>query len=85
MAEFVKGDVTDDLILCQITSQTIKDASAVPINDSDFESGSLHQTSNVRPNRIFTVDRNIVMYQAARLKSEKVKQVIDAVVRYISS
>ena len=50
----------NDLILCQITSKRIKDKYAVLIDDKDIESGSLRQTSNVRPNRIFTSDANIV-------------------------
>ena len=31
----------NDLILSQITSQTVKDHYAIPITDDDFESGSL--------------------------------------------
>ena len=46
----------DDVILCQITSQTIKDNYALSLDDKDFETGSLKQPSNVRPNRIFTID-----------------------------
>jgi mRNA interferase MazF len=42
----------DDIILCQITSQQIRDRYAVPIEDNDFETGTLKQKSNVRPNRI---------------------------------
>ena len=37
------------------------------------------QKSNVRPNRIFTADRHIVLYHAAHLKPEKVKEVIDKI------
>ena len=44
----------DDLILCQITSQRIRDRYAIPIDDKDFQTGSLKQRSNVRPNRLFT-------------------------------
>ena len=51
----------DDLILCQITSQRIKDKYAVEISDKDFETGGLRQPSNVRPNRIFTADSHIVL------------------------
>jgi len=39
----------DDLILCQITSQRIRDEYAVSIEESDFEDGTLRQKSNVRP------------------------------------
>jgi len=35
----------DDLILCQITSKSIKDNYAIPVDENDFESGSLNQES----------------------------------------
>jgi mRNA interferase MazF len=53
----------DDLILCQITSQAIKDNYAILLDDKDFETGSLKQPSNMRPNRIFTADSHIVLYK----------------------
>ena len=46
----------DDLILCQITSRLITDQYAILIDNSDFSSGSLRQSSNIRPNRLFTAD-----------------------------
>lgn len=70
----------DDLILCQITSQTVKDNYAVPINKSDFESGDLKQSSNIRPNRIFTADSNIILYKVGDLKKNKVNKVIESIV-----
>lgn len=50
----------DDVILCQITSKTISDSYAVPLANTDFETGTLHQDSNIRPNRPFTADSNII-------------------------
>jgi mRNA interferase MazF len=70
----------DDLILCQITSQTVKDKYAIQINDDDFETGGLNQPSNVRPNRIFTADSHLVLYRVGNLKQEKLHQVIEKVV-----
>jgi len=70
----------DDLILCQITSRRIKDKHAIPIDDSDFETGTLEQRSNIRPNRIFTADQHIILYRVGRLKSEKVGEVIEKMV-----
>jgi len=70
----------DDLILCQITSQRIKDKYAVPIEDDDFETGTLKQRSNVRPNRIFTADRHIILYRVGHLKPEKINQIIERIV-----
>ncbi|MGB7534014.1 MAG: type II toxin-antitoxin system PemK/MazF family toxin [Halobacteriota archaeon] len=70
----------DDLILCQITSQQIRDRYAILIDDSDFEDGTLRQTSNVRPNRIFTADRHIILYIVGHLKPEKVNEVRERIV-----
>jgi len=65
----------DDLLLCQITSRRISDQHAVRIDDEDFETGSLHRSSS-RPNRIFTADRNIVLYRVGHLRPNKFDEVI---------
>src|SRR4030067_2255429 len=57
----------DDIILCQITSQTVKDTYAVAITDADFVEGGLKQPSHIRPNRLFTADSQIVLYRVGRL------------------
>ncbi|GAB4411959.1 MAG: type II toxin-antitoxin system PemK/MazF family toxin [Thermodesulfovibrionales bacterium] len=73
----------NDLILCQITSQAIRDTYAISLDDKDFETGSLKQISNVRPNRIFTADSHIVLYKVGNLKMEKLKEIIEKVVEII--
>ncbi len=70
----------DDIILCQITSQQIKDRYAVPIKENDFKTGTLRQKSNARPNRIFTADRHIILYRVAHLKPDKISEVIERIV-----
>ena len=74
----------DDLILCQVTSQFVKDKYAVSVEESDFERGSLKKKSNVRPNRIFTVDRRIILYRVCHLKYEKTSQIINSIINIIS-
>jgi mRNA interferase MazF len=51
----------DDIILCQITSQQNADNFAIPLTSSDFISGNLPVTSYIRPSRIFTADKNIII------------------------
>ena len=70
----------DDLILCQITSHRIRDRYAVSIEENDFETGTLMQKSNVRPNRIFTADRHIVLYRIGHLRPDKSSEVIERIV-----
>ena len=72
----VVADLTgDDLILCQITSQSRRDTYSVPLISSDFESGRLNIDSFVRPNRLFTVDHAVVIYTAAKIKAHKLDEV----------
>ena len=73
----------DDLLLCQITSQRVRDSYAIPLEDKDFETGGLKQKSNVRPNRLFTADQRIVLYKAGHLSDEKVKEVIRKIVEIV--
>jgi mRNA interferase MazF len=75
----------DDHILCQITSQHVRDRYAIELNDADFESGGLKQKSHIRPNRLFTADTKIILYQAGRLKPEKVREVLAKVVEIIKA
>ena len=73
----------DDVILCQITSQTVKDKYAVILTDDNFENGELKQSSNIRPNRIFTADKSIILYKIGHLKKEKINEVIEALIKII--
>ena len=70
----------DDLILCQITSQNITDSYAIAITNNDFASGGLNQNSNSRPNKLFTGDRQIILYQAGQIKPEKLEEVIAQII-----
>lgn len=73
----------DDIILCQITSQTVKDKYSLSLDDTDFETGNLKQPSNLRPNRIFTADSHIILYRIGNLKPEKITQAVEKVVEII--
>ena len=73
----------DDLILCQITSQAIRDKYAIQIDEHDFELGSLRQSSNVRPNRIFTADSHLVLYRVGHIKKEKLDEIIEKVIEIV--
>jgi mRNA interferase MazF len=73
----------DDLILCQITSQSIRDTYAMMLHDSDFESGGLNKPSNIRPNRLFTADRHIVLYKIGHVKNAKVGNVVEFLVEIL--
>ena len=75
----------DDVILCQITSKSIKDNYAITLDDADFESGGLKQASNIRPNRLFTADTHIILYRVGNIKKEKLNQVVQAIIEIITA
>lgn len=56
----------NDVVLCQITSQQIRDRYAVDITDIDFAEGTLRKPSNIRPNRLFSASTNLILYRAGR-------------------
>ena len=75
----------DDLILCQITSQSISDKYAIELTDRDFKKGTLKKKSNIRPNRIFTADSSIILYKVGMIRDEKIKEVIKKIIQIIQS
>ncbi len=61
----VVADLTgNDLILCQITSQSRRDGYSVPLTSPDFERGHLNIDSFIRANRLFTVEQSVILYSA---------------------
>lgn len=68
----------DDLILCQITSKA-KDKYSILLKDSDFKKGKLKVISNIRPNRLFTADKSIILYRIGSLKTDKIKEIIERI------
>ena len=81
---FVLADLTDDVILCQITSKNVRDEHGIALNNADFISGSLPVQSNIRPNRIFTADKNIIIKKAGNVSDVISKSVVDKIIDIIT-
>ena len=61
----------DDLILCQITSQSHHDSFSIVLDANDLQKGRLAVRSYVRPNRLFTVEQSVILYTAAQVTPAK--------------
>jgi len=70
----------DDIILCQITSISKLDNLTIPLKNDDFISGSLSVESFIRPNKIFTADKNLILYKIGHISDEKITEVINKLV-----
>lgn len=75
----------DDAILCQITSQTVRDGLAISLTDGDFETGRLPKPSNIRPNRLFTADRALIQATVGRVRPTHLRQVILSIIRLLET
>lgn len=73
----VVADLTgDDLILCQITSQSRRnDGYSIRLTSADFERGHLSVDSFIRTSRLFTVEQSVILYSAAKVKRSKLNDV----------
>jgi mRNA interferase MazF len=69
----------EDLLLAQITSRPIRNEYALLIDEDDFAEGSLQRVSNVRPDKLFTCAKDIIVYRVGRLKQAKIDEVIETI------
>jgi len=83
---FVVADLPgNDIIVCQITSKHNSDHLSLPVASDDFIAGTLPVDSFIRPNKLFTADRNLVLYTTGRLSDIKTNEALDTIIRIISS
>lgn len=73
-----------DVMLCQITSQAKRDGYEVDLNATDFASGKLPVASHIRPNKIFTAERSLILYVAGKVNEHKYQQVVRGIMALIS-
>ena len=72
-----------DIILCQITSKQRHDKYSIDLKAADFKQGKLNLDSYIRPNRIFTADRSIILYKIGLIKEKKIYEVIESVIKIL--
>jgi len=72
----IKGD---DFIMLQITSKNVRDNYAISLRSTDFASGSLKIDSNIRPNKIFTLHKRLILYKVGHLSEQKLKECVNSV------
>lgn len=74
----------DYVICCQITSEARFDEYAIILKTDDLLVGKL-QTGMIRPNKLFTADRSIILYKIDSLKEKKVKDIENFLVKIFTS
>lgn len=72
-----------DWILCQVTSKPYGDTRAIRLEDTSFSAGSRRVLSHASPGKLFTANRDLIVSEVTTLKSQSLKQVVDAVVNLL--
>lgn len=75
----------DDIILCMITGEVRRDSYSIEILDDDFYDGCLDGPSIIRPNRLFTAEKTIIIRKIGSLKGQKIKEVENKIIDIFSS
>jgi mRNA interferase MazF len=73
----------EDIILCQITSRQSKDKFAIELPIDKIEYGSLPVDSYIRPARMFTADKNIIITKARRIQSSIFSKVVSTIIKIL--
>ncbi len=76
----------DDIILCQITSQSYGDNYSIELQQNDISGGSLrNEISYIRPNKIFTAEKSIIFKKIGSVRDGKKIEVSAAIINLINS
>ena len=70
----------NDILLCQITSRCSNEKQVVALKTTDFESGTLTVNSYIRPERIFTADKNIILKTVGIVSNNIINKTIDNII-----
>jgi mRNA interferase MazF len=75
----------NNLILAQITSRYRTQKYLLDIKIKDFEKGNLHIDSYVNCDKIFTLDKNIILNSVGILKAEKTYKIVSKIIEIIKN
>jgi mRNA interferase MazF len=62
----------------------VKNEFSIKIEQNDFEVGSLPIVSFVRTDKLFTADKELILYKAGHIKQGKTDEIIQTTISVIS-
>lgn len=74
----------EDFICCAITSNPREYHQSIAIQDQDIEFGSLSYKSRIKPTKIFSLEKRMVLKRIARLNIPKSQEVVEKLSQAIS-
>lgn len=72
-----------DWILCQVTSKSYGDPTAVVLDQADLATGSLRLQSFARPDKLFTASDSLFVAEVSTLTTPAFARVLGAVIKLL--
>ena len=69
-----------DWILCQVTTSPYGDPNAIELTAAKLAHSSLHSRSYVRPGKLFTANRNLLVAEIGMLQPHATRDLVAAVI-----
>ncbi len=75
----------DDILVCQITSESYEKQVEVEIKRDDFVGGILKKDSYVRIDKIASIEKSLIKYKICSLKKGKFSVILNRVIDFLKS
>ncbi len=75
----------DDIVLCQITSKEIADKYSLPLSELDFKRGRLPVESRIRPNKLFTAHKSLILYKIGIVNETIIKAAEEKIIKIFTN
>lgn len=73
-----------DYLLCQVTSNPLADPGAIKLEASDFRQGGLRLVSYVRPGKLFTAHKKLIVSEVGQLQENLIRKIITNIVELLN-
>ena len=73
----------EDVLVLQITSSSYERSLEISIKKEDFKRGGLKNNSNVRIDKIASIDKSLIKYKIGSLKKEKFDKIVNDLCNYL--
>lgn len=75
----------NDLILCQITSNSFEDSEEIIVTEDDISEGKLKKISYARFTKLFTLDKSLINYKIGKINNDKITEILYKLNEYLIS
>jgi mRNA interferase MazF len=75
----------EDILICQITSESYEKVMEVPINKEDFSDGSLKKNSYIRIDKIASIEKSLIKYKIGSLKNKKFLDILEKIIYFLKN